>query len=480
MTIDTREHADLSFDAYNNRPIGKEIIIHGIKYRVIDTDSKPSGYQATAYQRADTGEVVIAQRGTEKKLNDVATDAGMALIGINNQLDDAVAFTERALAKAKETQANFPNPITISFTGHSLGGTLAEIMAARYGYPAETFNAYGAADLTNLQQLYGIDPKARYPDIVNHMRATDVVSAGRHLGEVRTYATPEDIKNLERGGYREDPTWFSSLTSNPVRTADDFSAHSMSNFVPDKVAADAKSLSAQPVSGDSVMTADNEQRARAHEKQIGAFRDDVVRARLHLAAAVAPEPLVATINASGEKGRAMTEGAVKLGHAAVKEARALGENISRIYHSVTDDKPAPHAEPKPAPLLNDPGHRDYAMFKQAQAGMRQIDAQMGRESDARTDRAAAALVVSAREKGLERIDSVHIGPDGARVFAVQGASGTADMKIGFAATDQAVNTTIRQSTQALEQMNQQKPQTEVQARDPAQQPSRTSLQAGLA
>ena len=52
--------------------------IDGVDYKILDAADRPSGYQGTAYQRVDTGDVVIAHRGTES-LKDGITDAGMAV-----------------------------------------------------------------------------------------------------------------------------------------------------------------------------------------------------------------------------------------------------------------------------------------------------------------------------------------------------------------------------------------------------------------
>ena len=58
----------------------------------------------------------------------------------------------------------------ISFTGHSLGGALAQYMAiAAKGCPAETFGAPGILDaLGELRSKY--DPGYPYP-VVNHVAA---------------------------------------------------------------------------------------------------------------------------------------------------------------------------------------------------------------------------------------------------------------------------------------------------------------------
>lgn len=67
MTITSKDYALLCKDSYNDHSIKQEVILGGIAYKVIDSYSNPvTGYHGTAYQRIDTKEVVIANRGTEK------------------------------------------------------------------------------------------------------------------------------------------------------------------------------------------------------------------------------------------------------------------------------------------------------------------------------------------------------------------------------------------------------------------------------
>jgi len=188
MIPSSTQYARLSQDAY--RPAGTET------FRILAQADCPSGYQGTIYQSEgdDAGAVVVAHRGTEfgrEMLRDViATGGGMLLRGVNVQADDAIAFTERALALAG-------GAATVTVTGHSLGGCLAQITAHALGLGGETFNAYGAAGLR-----HGIPEGGT--GIVNHVRATDFISAGsRHFGDVRVYATEHDIAHLDRHGYRD-------------------------------------------------------------------------------------------------------------------------------------------------------------------------------------------------------------------------------------------------------------------------------------
>jgi len=79
MTIGTKEYAQLADDVYKDRSkyLDKTVSINGVDYTILAVASNSlTGYQGTAYQRKDTGEVVIAYRGTESLL-DGAVDGRM-------------------------------------------------------------------------------------------------------------------------------------------------------------------------------------------------------------------------------------------------------------------------------------------------------------------------------------------------------------------------------------------------------------------
>ncbi len=78
-------------------------------------------------------------------------------------------------------------------------------------------------------------------------------------------------------------------------------------------------------------------------------------------------------------------------------------------------------QPGSHPSLSDTCHPDHAMFNQALSGLGQLDpSRTGlRDGDA-VRNAAAALVVDARTRGMDRIDQVALGSGGRDLFAVQG------------------------------------------------------------
>lgn len=371
MTIGSRDYAALSEDSYRHPQSNPNstVRIEGVDYRVLANADMPSGYQGTIYQRVDTREIVVAHRGTEPSRglgelfrDAVRTDGGMVINGVNNQTQDAIAFTQRAIDLAKqeaERTGRTPPPVTV--TGHSLGGTLAQITAHEFGLKGETFNAYGAAGLRQ-----GVPAGGN--DVINHVRATDVVSAASpHYGQTRVYATPDDIAALRDGGYANNRR--TSLLPivgdprNPLEVAWDRGgpAHSIGAFV-------------RAEGGGPLMTPDNVQRAQQFDPMIDKFRDDV--------------------------------GAIRNG--ITNTSLGVQEGWDRLRRG-WDDLFSQRTDVNRVPLIG-----DSPMVEQAYAA---IDRNRGQVGDLDT-RTVASLIAGARERGLTGIDSV-AGND-RTLFAVQG------------------------------------------------------------
>src|SRR3546814_12377474 len=113
-----------------DKVIKKEII----EYKILVHTDKPSGYQGTIYQRADTDQIVEAHRGTEfdrEPLRDgVFADGGMVFGQVNSQAADAIEFTREACRKAQKfyTERERSHP-AVPVTALSLAGTLARLPA---------------------------------------------------------------------------------------------------------------------------------------------------------------------------------------------------------------------------------------------------------------------------------------------------------------------------------------------------------------
>ena len=232
-----RDYAQLASDAYEDRPVGprppgrrEPIRLGDVDYWVVEhVNNRTTGYQGTVYQRVDSGEIVVAHRGTEQIWKDgVVTDGAMVLSRINPQVDDAIELTRRALAIAKE-QGRQPGKSTpgVTVTGHSLGGTLAQVTAHHFDLRGETFNAYGATSLDR-----------RIPEggnrVLNHVMAADTVSAASpHYGRVQIYATEREVATLRASGYQNNRLFDVVTPDNPLLAAGaSLGSHSMHHFLP--------------------------------------------------------------------------------------------------------------------------------------------------------------------------------------------------------------------------------------------------------
>jgi hypothetical protein len=218
MSVSSQQYANLARDAYRGYPTGsfsrsdaRPETIGGIAYLIrTHVDNPRTGYQDTIYQRVDNGEIVVAHRGTEfdrEAFKDgVLADAGMVLNRYNLQADDAIALTRQALTIAQTEQARGLSTGPVTVTGHSLGGTLAQVSAHHFGLTGETFNAFGAASLDR-----------RIPEgghsVINHVMAGDMVSAASpHFGQVRIHARAQEVDTLAAHGFDNQTHW-----SDPLR-----------------------------------------------------------------------------------------------------------------------------------------------------------------------------------------------------------------------------------------------------------------------
>jgi Ca2+-binding RTX toxin-like protein len=144
--------------------------------------SGDSGYYGAIFRNSSTGEYVLASRGTE------ITDAGdrRAVVELATskvpraQLDDAERLIDLAIEAGVARDQ-------LTYTGHSLGGSIGQLQATRDMRPAVTFNASPVKAL--LPEL-GRDPNAQYP-IVDVVDPSDIVPhSGAHLGTRIELARP--------------------------------------------------------------------------------------------------------------------------------------------------------------------------------------------------------------------------------------------------------------------------------------------------
>lgn len=377
--------------------VGKSTVIGGEEYRVLAYADKPSGYQGAVYQRVETGEIIVAHRGTEFERQTMAdlvkADGLMVTSRFNPQADDAIALTGEAIQKAREfaLASGTPQP-TITHTGHSLGGTLAQISGHYFGHGGETFNAYGAASLNIRNPATG--EFYRLPEggnaFVNHVMAADMVSAASpHYGQERRYTNQREIDTLAAKGYDNNRGFDLRNDIGAAIATIPGGSHDMNNFLPWD--ADNKrdvSMLAAPSA---------QQLAAQYDPMFDKYRSDVRTGRegigllgttLQDVIQLFKDPLPA-----GEPAR-----------------RAGG----RLGVALQEDN---------IPDMRLPGHPANPRYQQAYAGMSDIDRSLNRAPDHVTERVAASL--TAHSAGMGSIERVALSNDGSHAFAVAGGPGPA-------------------------------------------------------
>jgi hypothetical protein len=266
-------------DSYTNRSQDqvdekKGVSLGDQKYTVFGYKDDPiTGFHATAYREvAPPHGVIIAYRGTDPghpitTVQDAVVDATMVRDRVNPQETAASAFTQEMIDKA---QRNGISKDQITVTGHSLGGTLAEIQAAKFGLGGSTYNAYGAANL-------GYNVPEGGNKVTDYVMAGDVVSAAsHHYGQVVTLASPDDLKSMQAGRYLDAPA--GAQPPNPF-LAMSLGDHSVVHFVPPPNSNQISVL-------DPKVMAQYEKNYTDNKAAIDAYRNDVYRERGELSEAL--------------------------------------------------------------------------------------------------------------------------------------------------------------------------------------------------
>lgn len=415
MTIGTQQYAYLADHSYGRDAdghavnlksmIGKETEIGGVAYKVLAYADKPSGYQGAVYQRVDTGEIVVAHRGTEfdrQKWEDLIKTDGRMVVGRNNdQASDAIDLTRQALGLAKDYgERTGTTPPQVTVTGHSLGGTLAQISAHYFDLKGEAFNPYGAASL-NLRnpatgEIYRLPEGGK--SFVNHVMAADLVSsASPQYGQVQVYAEKREIDALKKYGYENNRSVLDlrNEISAGVSTMKSGS-HDMHNFLPwDANHRADKSILASP---------EARRLAEQYDPMIDKYRSDI---RLDRAG-------ITLMSSSGLD-------VLRDAKQAFRDPLPPGEPARR-ENARNEHRGASHGNHVPEVMLDmrNPAHPANGKYQQAYAGVTDIDRSMGRTPDMASERLAASL--TAASAGMSSIGRVGLSNDGSKAFALEAST----------------------------------------------------------
>lgn len=430
MRVSSQQYADLAWHVYKPAQVANydrgddsapKVVSDGVTFHVrAHVDNPRTGYQGTIYQRRDTGELVVVHRGTEfdrEAFKDGAlADGGMVLNRSNLQAEDAIALTREALRLKVADEARNLTSGPVTTTGHSLGGTLAQVSAHHFGLKGETFNAYGAVSLSR-----------RIPEgghsVINHMMAGDAVSAASpHFGETRIYARPEEVKTLLSKGYDNQTHWSDALKGySPINIATGTTppstlgaavalggSHSMHHFV-------EVDAGGQP---DRSILANPQARSLAQQQsvQIGEYRRDVRQMRGVLTA------VSRGLDGNARDAIDTIRGPLEPGEPAQREPRK-GAALD----------PAALPEPTRRLLDDSRGH------------VQRLADQHGLPWDQGMENTVHAVALGAREAGLSRI--THLRADGGqiRVAEFDGLG----LKEGAVDARQAANRPADESLQRL-------------------------------
>lgn len=431
MPISSQHYAQLSEFAYDppkpNADGNRIAEIDGIKYQVVKMVDRPSGYQGIIFQREGTNEIVVAHRGTEftgQFFRDVVgADGGMVARRVNLQTEDALELTREAM-RYSSAQGSHPGAgPQVTVTGHSLGGCLAQIAAARLNLNGETFNPYGAAAL-------GLRIPEGGNQVVNHVMAADMVSsAGKHFGEVRVYAKQSDIKMIAAGDYaNNDRQLFDQR--NPLMTAGGgLASHSLHHF------RDVDGNDQPDVSVLRDLKA--QQRAEEFGPMIEKYRGDVWMLREGIS--------VGSSILRGPQG------------VAEEIIRQLPDKVRSPFEGASGVLPERGTPGDP----RDKSHPDHPMHESIRTGVARIQTEQGNPFDESGERIAASLLVAAKQSGLNRVDHVLPGgsvTSGENVFAVQGQPRDPTHLRAQVSVAVASQTPVSESFNQLENVNQRAPQ----------------------
>lgn len=176
-------------------------------------NGKKSFYAESFYKN---GVIVISMKGT-KEARDWGSNIPMHLRILPEQYSEAQKFYE-------QTKKDFPNQ-RIVFTGHSLGGSLAQLMANNTGHEAVTFNAFGVGKILeknketaqNIRNYGNIHDKVFTLNLDNHIGETYIISSQFENSYDKKY--PFKYHFIENMGDLSDATKYNPR---PINISADF------------------------------------------------------------------------------------------------------------------------------------------------------------------------------------------------------------------------------------------------------------------
>lgn len=452
MTVTTQQYAQLAQHSYAPPEIGASgerphVIVNGVRFEILKSVDRPSGYQGTIFQRQDTGEIVVAHRGSEfdrQPIKDgLVADGGMIVDRANRQLNDALALTDDATAMSRGMTGRYGQPPQVTVTGHSLGGCLAELTAFKRGLNGETFNPYGAASLNQRVPEGGTQ-------VINHVMAGDLVSAGsKHFGQIRMYALNREVDTLMKiGRYEDDGSKLDIRFAIPAAIASGDS-HRMHNFLDlDGNGRPDKSVLSTPAATEL---------AEKHRPMFDKFRSDIFLTRE-----------AASFGAALYRGLEGVAGEI---------GSYLPEKVNSPFKDMRSIVPLDEKKSFD-PRRQD--HPDHPMHEKIKSGVQSVYSQRTMPFDEAGDRTVAASLADAKLSGLERADHVIAGngaKSGIDIFIVQGDPQDPTHRRVQVNTEIAAKIPVEDSFQRVDAVNQRNAQVAAQVQPQEQNRSAATRSA---
>ena len=166
-----------------------------------------TGFRAGVYKKDNN--IIIVYRGTDSPTDIVNNDIKMIQKCIPSQIKDARRFY-------KEIHQAYPD-CKIIFTGHSLGGSNAQVMGSETGCETITFSAYGTGNLYGTRAIYS-------ENITNYGDAKDAIYISNIDNQVgKTIVLNSGIDDSDYLGKSNEQLDHISLDPHKLENYDDLS-----------------------------------------------------------------------------------------------------------------------------------------------------------------------------------------------------------------------------------------------------------------
>jgi Ca2+-binding RTX toxin-like protein len=123
-----------------------------------------SGFCACAYRNTQTGQYAIAFRGTDDPVDLFLADVAVAADFWHSQFAHALEFVRSILEVISLDVLNNQGVDELLLTGHSLGGGIAQVAAAFFGFDGATFDPGGTDGVRNSKSFNEYRVKAQFDE----------------------------------------------------------------------------------------------------------------------------------------------------------------------------------------------------------------------------------------------------------------------------------------------------------------------------